>query len=114
MKNKYNIIVIGSPFAFGFFVYLIAHFLSKILSCSPLFDFNENWEMVYWTIALVFATIYLGVVAAYQDSIRNWLYSPKLSCDLTIKSPHSHLFKTSNTYYFRFRIHNKGKVSAKK
>lgn len=96
----------------GSITYLIVLFFSKTIFCFAQIYSDHNWELIYWTSALVFSTIFLGIVAAFQDIIRNFISSPRLKCELKVESPHCHLLNNT-TYYFRFMIHNKGEVSAK-
>ena len=64
-------------------------------------------------------TILLAIVAIFQDKIRQWLAKPKLECSIEMKPPDAHKTilryngKKCNSYYFLFRIENKGKIGAK-
>ena len=70
-------------------------------------------SLVYWTAALAFSTIFLGIVASLQDIIRGWFWGPRLHCYMILKTPDCHLLKPYHIYYIRFRIENKGNESAK-
>lgn len=93
---------------------------------------HAEWALVFWTALLVVATIFLGVVAAFQDIIRSWFTKPKLilqevNCSkaVCIANPNSHHHKLNrihnpdyekevqfNSYYFRVIVFNEGNVSA--
>ena len=99
-----------------------------------------NWTsaLVISTIALVVATFLLGIIAVFQDVLRSWFWCPIIECELDILSPtcNRSLIKPdekeiNENYkaitegygkdsdldfyrdYFRLKILNKGKVSAK-
>jgi hypothetical protein len=78
-----------------------------------------------WFVA--FGTILLGLIAIFQDRMRAYLRSPKLDCEIELNPPDCHRTITQiitdssmrvgcsfYTYYYRFKIWNKGKVSAEK
>ena len=81
-----------------------------------IFDDLANWLVAIGTLALAFT-------AVFQDWLRSLLYKPDLFCDIKLEPPDCH--KTvitaqignkvfsSNIYYFRFKIWNKGNVAAK-
>lgn len=93
---------------------------------------HAEWALVFWTALLVFATIVLAVVAAFQDIIRSWFTRPKLviqendfSKAVCSANPNSHHHKLHrmydpdyekevqfNSYYFRAIVFNKGNISA--
>jgi hypothetical protein len=124
------------PFVFLFFFAMIFTVRSlSIYLCTEKINGNQaEWELVYWTLALAVATFILGIVAAFQDIIRGWFSKPILDCKLLIESPHCHRATSKSpikeyvqnrfrdeiigynewfTYYFRFKIGNKGNISAK-
>ena len=94
-----------------FFINVFSHSLYNIPFIKK--EVNEV-NLIHWTVALTFATIFLGIVAAYQDIIRSWFIKPILDCELDLLPPHCHLFKKHNIFYFRFKIFNNGNISAKK
>ena len=70
-------------------------------------------------------TILLGIIAVFQDKIRAHFRSPKLDCEIDLQPPDCHRTTSSiikppadylkcYTYYYRFKIWNKGKTSAEK
>jgi len=77
--------------------------------------------MSNWFVA--FGTILLAIIAIFQDRIRSWFWKPKLDCSIELKPPDCHrtITKTSGgskqfeffSYYLRFKIWNKGNISAK-
>jgi hypothetical protein len=84
---------------------IIGIIISKII--------NERESIVIWTIILAISTILLGLIAAFQDVIRNIFYKPILKCELDLSVPHCHLLNEVNTYFIRFKIHNIGNINAK-
>ena len=83
-------------------------------------------HLANWLAAL--GTILLGIIAIFQDRIRSRLWSPKLDCEIEVNTPDCHRtissmfvpsgvterIKSFYSYYYRFKIWNKGKVSAEK
>ena len=70
-------------------------------------------------------TILLGIIAVFQDKIRAYFRSPLLECEIDLEPPDCHrttssIMETNTkilnfyTYYYRFKIWNKGKISAEK
>jgi hypothetical protein len=72
-------------------------------------------------------TILLGIIAIFQDRIRAHFWGPKLDCQIITNPPDCHKTTTKawvqrvlktllsfHTYYYRFKIWNKGKTSAEK
>lgn len=83
-------------------------------------------HLANWLAAI--GTILLGIIAIFQDRIRSRLWNPKLDCEIKINTPDCHRTISSMrvpsgvteritsfySYYYRFKIWNKGKVSAEK
>lgn len=88
---------------------------------------TDDSALVLWTMVLTFATIALAFVAAFQDVIRGKFKSPKLDVIMEVKAPHcrktpvqalrknesSTYIESWSHYYFRFKIKNNGRSSAK-
>ena len=76
---------------------------------------QAEWALVYCTIALICVTFFLFIVAVFQEKIKNYFFKPELDCQLLLNTnePDCHLLHSVKVYYFRFRIINNGKISAK-
>ncbi|MBI2849216.1 MAG: hypothetical protein HYX88_03700 [Chloroflexi bacterium] len=93
------------------------------------FVVDPQWLTAYGTIILAFGTAALAVVAVFQHQIRGWLTRPDLTLSITVSPPDCHktlLFwqqavgtlvsldtRVAEAYYFRLRIGNEGKTSAR-
>jgi hypothetical protein len=70
-----------------------------------------------WLVA--FGTIALAIIAAFQDRIRSIFWSPSLDCEIELSPPDCHRTVSRGgstefySFYYRFKVWNKGKVSAK-
>lgn len=84
-----------------------------------------NEQLAAWFAAG--GTILLGIIAIFQDRIHAYLWGPKLDCEIITSPPDCHRTTTNarvqqvtttlltfSTYYYRFKIWNKGKTSAEK
>ncbi len=73
--------------------------------------------MANWLVAI--GTILLAIIAVFQDKIRSWIWSPTLDCEINLAPPDCHrtISRSSTneffTFYYRFKIWNKGRISAK-
>lgn len=76
-----------------------------------------NNEMANWLVAI--GTFLLAIVAIFQDKIRSYIWCPNLRCEIEQSPPDCHraIMRSGNrefySYYFRFKIWNDGKISAK-
>ena len=135
-----GIFIISFILALIFFI-TIKYLFYGIFTYPEVLDKDMiNWTaaLVISTIALVVATFLLGIVAVFQDVLRSWFWCPIIECELDISSPTCNRslikpdekeinedYKTfSEGYgknsdldfyrdYFRLKILNKGKVSAR-
>ncbi|MBI5402966.1 MAG: hypothetical protein HY959_06170 [Ignavibacteriae bacterium] len=94
------------------FLYVAIITSLPILISLFIFCLNNNEKQDLWDILLVIGTIYLGLLAAFQDFVRGLFYRPELDCELILEPPHCHLLENNLTYYIRFKILNNGNVSA--
>lgn len=73
--------------------------------------------MADWAVAI--CTFLLAIIAIFQDKIRSWIWSPSLECEIKLATPDCHRTISRSegheftSYYYRFKILNKGNVSAK-
>lgn len=80
---------------------------------------NENKHMADWLVAI--GTLLLAFIAIFQDKIRSWAWGASLDCDIETTPPDCHrtISRTRNneteffSFYYRFKIWNKGSVSAR-
>jgi len=73
--------------------------------------------MADWLVAI--GTLALAIIAVFQDKIRSIFWSPSLDCEIELSPPDCHrtIARAPGaeffSFYYRFKIWNKGRVSAK-
>jgi hypothetical protein len=126
---KYIFLYLTSELAlYEKFIEWFSNFSSINMAASThMSSFKEllitNKDLAAWFTPI--GTIILAIIAVFQDRIHDYLKSPKLDCTIEVKPPDCH--KTTSiarpsgyniysfiTYYYRFKIWNKGKTSAEK
>ncbi len=95
------------------FVIYASLFLLELIAIPWVREPVPSWAMA-WTATVT--TLFLGIIALFQERFWNWLKKPELVIGFWLKPPDCHrtwFGGEIGTYYFRLRIINNGKSLAK-
>lgn len=107
----------------GLFVFLILFLVAAIIGARYLCHNSGDPQQCCATWLTAVGTVFLGVVAIYQDAIRSWLVQPDLRVLYKHSPPFGHRTSWRSSvnpdleepvYYFRFQVKNEGQSQARR